>query len=72
MKVRIAYNPANGTMGVFTENGTFDEGVRRIDDLVGNFIAEGVEIESRTAAEQHRHDDAHAHAHDQERTHDSA
>jgi len=68
MKMRIAYNPATGAVGVFTEEGTFADGARSIDEVLGALESQGVEIESRTAAEQHRHDEERTHDHMREGT----
>jgi hypothetical protein len=65
MKARIII--VNGQVSVFVEEGTFEEGKTAIADLYAQLGAAGIQFDTVSAVERHRHDgetkvQAHIHA----------
>ena len=62
MKARIIISPT-GRLGIFTDEGTLEQGAAKIAALLATLRAAGIAIDGGDRIEQHRHDDAHIHAH---------
>jgi hypothetical protein len=56
MKARVIITD-DGQVQLFIEEGTFEEGKKKIQDFLAWLEAEGLALESRSDVEQHRHDD---------------
>jgi hypothetical protein len=56
MRVRVEIHE-DGSVKVFTESGTFSEGVEMIANVLDRLGAAGVSFGSIAEAEQHRHHD---------------
>lgn len=62
MQARIVISPT-GKIGVFTDEGTLEEGAVKIRWILAMLRANGIQIEGGDKIEQHKHDAAHAHTH---------
>ncbi len=61
MRVEITIE-RDGKITLSTLNGTFTEGVEKINDILAALGADGIEITQSNPPEQHRHDDEqHSH-----------
>lgn len=62
MKARIVITQ-DGQIGLYTEEGTFEQGVEKLAALLAALQAQGVQLVEVGEPEQHRHDGEHVHAH---------
>lgn len=62
MKARIVILPS-GQVSVFVDEGTFETGAKAIKQLFTELDAQGVQFDSVSAVEQHRHDEQKVEAH---------
>lgn len=67
MRCNIVITP-DGQISAITQEGTFEDGGKAINDLFAAMKANGIKVELTKPIEQHRHDDepgvkAHSHVH---------
>lgn len=65
MKARVIITD-DGQIRLFIEEGTFEEGKKKIEDFLAWLEAEGLAVESQSQVEQHRHDDQSDQVYDHE------
>ncbi len=58
MKARIVILPT-GQISVFVEEGSFEDGKLAINRFLAELQAQGLDFESVSDVEQHRHEDQH-------------
>lgn len=62
MDILITINP-DGTVNLITQEGTFEQGVEKLEALRAVLKAYGIDLEPTSGYETHRHDQEHAHVH---------
>ena len=62
MKMRLVISPT-GEIGLFSDEGTFDEGKVKIESLIKQMQSAGMSMDEIGQVEQHRHDPDGRHVH---------
>ncbi len=62
MQCRAVILP-NGQLSLFIADGTYAEGKVKLEKLLGDLKAQGLEFDQVGIVEQHKHDNEHVHVH---------